>query len=101
MRDFFWALVIWLVLRAVRVGTLGAWLTAGAAAGVGLENKSTVAVLVAGLVVGLIAQRRSALRGPYPWLGGAFAALLYKVITSTQVLDLLTGVVSRALHVPF
>jgi hypothetical protein len=31
----------------------------------------------------------------------AFAALLYKVITSTQVLDLLTGVVSRALHVPF
>ena len=31
----------------------------------------------------------------------AFAALLYKVITSMQVLDLLTGVVSRALHVPF
>lgn len=31
----------------------------------------------------------------------AFAALLYKVITSTQVLDLLAGVVSRALHVPF
>jgi hypothetical protein len=31
----------------------------------------------------------------------AFAALLYKVITSGQVLDLLTGVVSRALHVPF
>ena len=31
----------------------------------------------------------------------AFAALLYKVITSAQVLGLLTGVVSRALHVPF
>jgi hypothetical protein len=31
----------------------------------------------------------------------AFAALLYKVVTSTQILDLLTGVVSRALHVPF
>jgi hypothetical protein len=31
----------------------------------------------------------------------AFAALLYKVITSTEVLNLLTGVVSRALHVPF
>ncbi len=31
----------------------------------------------------------------------SFAALLYKVVTSTQILDLLTGVVSRALHVPF
>jgi hypothetical protein len=31
----------------------------------------------------------------------AFAALLYKVVTSSQILDLLSGVVSRALHVPF
>lgn len=31
----------------------------------------------------------------------AFAALLYKVVTSPQILDLLTGLVSRALHVPF
>lgn len=31
----------------------------------------------------------------------AFAALLYKVVTSAQILDLLTGLVSRALHVPF
>lgn len=31
----------------------------------------------------------------------AFAALLYKVVTSTQILNLLTGLVSRALHAPF
>jgi hypothetical protein len=31
----------------------------------------------------------------------AFAALLYKVVTSSQIFDLLTGLVSRALHVPF
>jgi hypothetical protein len=31
----------------------------------------------------------------------AFAALLYKVITSTQILNLLTGLVTRALQVPF
>jgi len=31
----------------------------------------------------------------------AFAALLYKVITSAQIMNLLTGVVSRALQVPF
>jgi Protein of unknown function (DUF4244) len=31
----------------------------------------------------------------------AFAALLYKVVTSQQILDLLTGLVSRALQVPF
>jgi hypothetical protein len=31
----------------------------------------------------------------------AFAALLYKVVTSPQILELLTGLVSRALHAPF
>jgi TRAP-type uncharacterized transport system fused permease subunit len=31
----------------------------------------------------------------------AFAAVLYKVITSTEVLNLLSSVVTRALHVPF
>ena len=31
----------------------------------------------------------------------AFAAVLYKVITSTEVLSLLSGVVTRALHIPF
>jgi hypothetical protein len=31
----------------------------------------------------------------------AFAALLYKVITSGRVFDLLSEVVSKALHVPF
>lgn len=31
----------------------------------------------------------------------AFAALLYKVVTSTQVFDLLTGLVTRALNIPF
>ena len=31
----------------------------------------------------------------------AFAALLYKVVTSSQILDLLSGLVSRALQVPF
>jgi len=31
----------------------------------------------------------------------AFAAVLYKVVTSTEVLSLLSGVVTRALHVPF
>lgn len=31
----------------------------------------------------------------------AFAALLYKVVTSSQILSLLTGLVTRALHAPF
>lgn len=31
----------------------------------------------------------------------AFAALLYKVVTSSQILGLLTGLISRALQVPF
>jgi uncharacterized protein DUF4244 len=30
-----------------------------------------------------------------------FAAVLYKVVTSAAILSLLSGVVTRALHVPF
>jgi len=50
----------------------------GAVAGLGLQNKYSVGVFVFGLIGGLLltAQRRQ-LASPWPWLGGALAALIF------------------------
>ncbi len=75
--QFFWALVIWATLRALRAGTDGAWVLVGVAAGLGLENKHTMALLLAGIAVGLLVTRRDVLARPGPWLAGGLAALLW------------------------
>ncbi|MDN5747185.1 MAG: glycosyltransferase family 39 protein [Pseudonocardia sp.] len=72
-----WAAVSWLVTRGLRDG--GAiWLAAGAVAGVGLQNKTLPAFLLAALLAGvLVAGPRGALRSPWPWLGGLLALALW------------------------
>ncbi|RMI34456.1 hypothetical protein EBN03_07705 [Nocardia stercoris] len=70
-----WAVVLVLVVRALRLGTVRAWLPAGVAAGIGLEIKDTVAVLILGIAVGLMLFRRSALRTPGPWLAAGVTVL--------------------------
>lgn len=72
-----WTLVIWATLRAIRIDSVSAWMTVGVAAGLGLENKSTVAVLVGAIFVGLVIARRPALDGPGPWLAAVVAAVLW------------------------
>ena len=49
MDELCWAAVFVLVARALRVGTVRAWLLAGLMAGVGLENKDTIGVLLLGI----------------------------------------------------
>lgn len=71
-----WIAVLLLVTRALRLGTVPAWLPAGLVAGVGLEAKQTVALLLIGIGVGLVMFRRDALRTAGPWLAGAVAAAL-------------------------
>jgi hypothetical protein len=71
-----WLALFVLVARALRLGTTGAWLWAGLVAGIGLENKDTVAVLLAGIAAGLLVYRRDVLRTPGPWLAGALAVVL-------------------------
>lgn len=71
-----WIAVLLLVTRALRVGTVPAWLAAGAVAGVGLEAKQTVALLLIGIGVGMVMFRREALRTPGPWLAAAVAGAL-------------------------
>ena len=65
-----WVALLVLVARALRLQTTRSWLAAGGTAGVGLENKDTVAVLLLGILVGLALLRRQALRTAGPWLAG-------------------------------
>jgi len=76
-------LVFWTALELLAVRILvrqepRLWLWFGAIAGLGLENKYSVAFLAFGLIVGLAlsAQRRQ-LRAPQLWIGGAIAAALF------------------------
>ncbi len=71
-----WIAVLLLVTRALRIGTVLAWLPAGVVAGIGLEAKQTVALLLIGIGVGLAIFRRDALRTAGPWLAGAVAVAM-------------------------
>jgi hypothetical protein len=71
-----WAALFVAVARALRLRTTGAWLLVGLLGGVGLENKDTVAVLLLGVVVGLVVFHRDVWRTPGPWLATGLAVLL-------------------------
>ncbi|MGY1661603.1 glycosyltransferase family 39 protein [Geodermatophilus sp. SYSU D00705] len=72
-----WAALSWLLVRALRDGG-AVWATAGAVAGVALQNKVQPAFLVAAVLLGvLVAGPRAVFRSPWPWLGGALALLLW------------------------
>ncbi|HKC51219.1 MAG TPA: glycosyltransferase family 39 protein, partial [Myxococcota bacterium] len=74
----FWTVLCWLAVRILVRGEPRLWLAFGAVAGLGLENKYSVAFLGVGLVVGLaLIRARSHLRSPYLWGGGSLAVLLF------------------------
>jgi Dolichyl-phosphate-mannose-protein mannosyltransferase len=60
---FFWAGVIWLVLRLLRTGDPRWWMAIGAVTGVGLHNKDNIAFLLVGIGIGFV-------------IGGRFRLLL-------------------------
>jgi len=72
-----WTALSWLLVRALRDGG-PVWLATGAVAGLALENKTSPAFLLAGVLVGVLtAGPRSVFRSPWPWAGGAVALLLW------------------------
>ncbi|WP_346622002.1 glycosyltransferase family 39 protein [Blastococcus montanus] len=74
---FFWALLGWLLVRALRDGGR-VWLVVGAVAGLALQNKLQPAFLLAAVLLGVLAAGpRAALRSPWPWAGGALALALW------------------------
>ena len=73
-----WSAVLLAVVSAVVLGRERAWLAAGVAAGIGLENKDLVVLLLLALGAGLLATgRRAVLASRWPWMGLAIACLLW------------------------
>ena len=74
----FWCALFWLAARILLRDERRLWLWFGAIAGLGLENKYSVAFLAFGLVVGLLATgARRQLATREIWIGGAIAVLLF------------------------
>jgi hypothetical protein len=76
---FAWTVVIRLAVSVLHRDAPRGWLWVGLAAGVGLQNKSLVAPLLGGLVLGiaLTPGLRRQLRSPWAWAGASVALLLW------------------------
>jgi hypothetical protein len=76
---FAWTVVIRLTIAVLHRDAPQGWLWVGLAAGIGLQNKSLVAPLLAGLVLGiaLTPGLRHHLRSPWAWAGAAVAVLIW------------------------
>jgi hypothetical protein len=65
-----WMTCVWLVLRAINTGDARYWLWFGVMAGLGFENKYSIAFLLLGLLVGVVlTPHRHFLKSRYLWLG--------------------------------
>src|SRR5262249_50715931 len=73
-----WMGCAWFALKAVQRDDPRQWLWFGVVAGLGLEEKYTIALFGCGIVLGLVltAQRRQIATREF-WLGGAIAALIF------------------------
>jgi 4-amino-4-deoxy-L-arabinose transferase-like glycosyltransferase len=73
-----WAGCAWLVIRIIQTGNGYLWLWFGALAGIGLENKYSMAIFGLGVVIGLAAGgERRQFRSEWIWLGAALALLIF------------------------
>ncbi len=74
----FWTGCAYVVARIVRTGDQRLWLLFGLVAGLGLENKYSMAVFAFGLIAGvLLSPQRRAFAKPWIWLGGGVALLVF------------------------
>ncbi len=74
----FWTGAALLAVRMVRTGDTRLWLWFGVLAGVGLENKYSMAIWGAGIVLGLLlTPQRRLLASRWLWIGGAAAFLIF------------------------
>jgi 4-amino-4-deoxy-L-arabinose transferase-like glycosyltransferase len=73
----FWMGCACVVLRIINTGNQKLWLWFGVLAGVGLQNKYSMAFFGAGILVGLLlTSERKALAQPWIWMAGAIAAAI-------------------------
>ena len=72
-----WMACIWLVMRAINSGEARYWLWFGVAAGLGFENKYSIAFLLLGLLAGVVlTPHRHFLKSRYLWLGVLACAVI-------------------------
>jgi hypothetical protein len=73
----FWMGCAWCVLRVINSGDGRWWILFGILAGLGLENKYSIAFFLGALLVGLLlTPQRKILRGRYFWLGISLAVAI-------------------------
>jgi hypothetical protein len=73
-----WCVLLVLYARLLRTGAPRWWVPIGLVAGIGLETKWTVLVLLAGMAVGVVVERRAELlRTGWLALGGALALVIW------------------------
>ncbi len=73
-----WMGCAWIMVRIVKTGNQKLWLWFGVLAGLGLENKYSMAFFGFAVVVGLLLVReRKAFRSRWIWLGGAIALAIF------------------------
>lgn len=74
----FWMGCAYLLIRIVKTGNDKLWIWFGIVAGVGLENKYSMLIFGAGLVLGLIlTPQRRALISPWLWIGAIIAFVIF------------------------
>jgi 4-amino-4-deoxy-L-arabinose transferase-like glycosyltransferase len=74
----FWMGCAYLTIRMVKTGNGKLWIWFGVLSGFGLENKYSMLIFGAGLVVGLLlTPQRRVLASGWLWIGGAIAFLLF------------------------
>ncbi len=73
-----WVTLVYIVARILGGGDERQWLLVGLAAGIGLENKHLILLLVFALACGCVLARRWGLaRSPWLWAGAALAVALW------------------------
>ncbi|MGA2075499.1 MAG: glycosyltransferase family 39 protein [Terriglobia bacterium] len=74
----FWLGCAYLLIRIIKTGNTKLWMWFGILAGFGLENKYSMLIFGASLVLGLILTgERRRLASPWLWVGGALAFLIF------------------------
>jgi hypothetical protein len=74
----FWMGCAYLVIRMVKTGNHKLWIWFGLLSGVGLENKYSMLIFGAGIVLGLLlTPQRRLLSSPWIWVGDAIAFLIF------------------------
>jgi len=103
-----WMGCIYVVIRIIKTGDQNLWLWFGVLAGVGLENKYSMAVFGFAMVAGLIlTPERKALAGKWIWMAGLIAFLIFlpnliwNIVHHWPFLELMRNIRASGRDMPF